>query len=230
MTGEGSDSPPPLKSKVKDLSGLTFGRLTALRVGERRGRRTYWVCACSCGNETLVRSDGLTTGHTLSCGCLRIEAMAQNSTHGCSSHPLSKVWSQMMQRCYNPKSVDYEDYGGRGISVCDRWHDPRNFIRDVGCRPHGTTLDRIDNDKGYGPENFRWATPVEQANNKRTTLRFDVFGESLTIRDMANRLGVPYHVIRMRISRGVSPETAMTQPMRNYPWKSKGTRADQRDK
>ena len=136
--------------------GEEFGKLTVLC----RASGKSWLCGCACGNEKVIAQTSLRSGRSKSCGCNKV-------THGERYHPLYGTWGRMLQRCYNPTSVGYKDYGGRGIDVCKEWHDIHIFIHDVGERPDGMSLDRKDNNLGYSKENCRWATDYEQSQNQR---------------------------------------------------------------
>jgi hypothetical protein len=152
-----------------DLTGQRFGRLVALRAESADGVRR-WVCICDCGNECryltgdLRRKVGVT-----SCGCKRAEALSAKRApvHGMTRTRTYKSWQSMHQRCANPNTKHFAYYGGRGISVCARWNEFANFLEDMGVRPPGRTLDRIETDGNYEKGNCRWATPAEQQANRR---------------------------------------------------------------
>ena len=154
-----------------DLTGQTFDRLVVLHRGKGNKAGATWKCACTCGQVTEVSSGKLRSGHTKSCGCLKKDKKA-NLKHGLANKSSTyKTWKEMRNRCNNPNATQYKWYGAKGIRVCEEWGDYTAFLRDMGDRPSGKTLDRVDPGKGYSKNNCRWASPVEQATTNRGCFR-----------------------------------------------------------
>ena len=173
-------------SRTKDLTGQSFGRLVVLRLsGITKHRSAMWLCQCNCGNTSVVASTHLVSNRTKSCGCLRGDGELRR-------HQLYATWYGMVRRCTDFRSDNWRHYGGRGISVCDRWlHSFWDFVSDVGDRPSPRhTMDRIDNNGNYEPSNVRWSTPKEQCKNKGRRLKtFPWRFTSLQCADLADGNG-----------------------------------------
>lgn len=198
---------------TRDIAGERFGRLVAVRcIGSRQvggQKKRYWLCVCDCGVERELPQGSLTCGTTMSCGCLLRDTITK---HGAYKTKVYGVWHAMLDRCRCSTNESFRDYGGRGITVCDRWLDFQSFLADMGDRPEGGTLERIDVNGHYCPENCRWATQREQGNNRRNNLRLTANGRTQTLAEWAAELGVPKSSIRYRLARGASVEDALFKP------------------
>jgi len=196
-------------SGIVDRTGQRFGRLVVVKLAAPRihpngQKATRWLCHCDCGQETVAAAGNLTAGHTQSCGCLAREVnRAARLTHGRSNTPEYRIWRGMLNRGRNPKVASYALYGGRGVAVVERWHSFSAFLADMGTRPTPRhSLDRIDNDRDYSPENCRWATPEQQARNTRRNTWVTFQGERMTLADAAERSGITQSVVTARRKRG----------------------------
>lgn len=199
--------------------GQTYHQLIVIDDMERRDDgHIVMLCQCTCGNMSTPILANLVTNTSKSCGCRNIQGIIdRNITHGLTHHPLYRVLAQMIQRCTNPNNDAYQYYGARGISICDSWSslsNVQNFITWAkangwyeGC---GLSIDRIDNDGPYSPDNCRWVTNEEQMNNTRSNVWLTCSGKSMTLKQWANDLGVDYRVISARLSRGWSVHNALT--------------------
>jgi hypothetical protein len=187
-------------AKLKNLIDVKIGRLVVIsRAEDSLQGRVRWNCLCDCGNVTIALSTLLINGSTRSCGCLSREIAAQTTKnrtrHGhCSNGKESRTynsWRQMIRRCYNLENESYHNYGGRGITVCDRWRDSFvDFLEDMGECPDGCFLEKKDNDGNYEPCNCRWATHHDQCRNKRTNIWVNMNGEEMIVTDALRLLGV----------------------------------------
>lgn len=210
---------PTLVTKDRDtnLEGRRFSSLTVIRPEKRDDGKTAWVCKCDCGSEHTVSSGShLLSGNTKSCGCLRVKRASESGTHFMTRTAEYQTWSGIKKRCYNPSEPGYENYGARGITMCDEWRDDfEAFFRDMGYRPDGTSIDRIDNDKGYSKENCRWATREVQNTNKRSNRRITALGETRLLKEWAEVTGIHRTTLAYRINDlGWSPDRAMSTPAR----------------
>ena len=206
-------------NKSADLTGLVFERLTVVeKVYQDKNYRWYWLCKCVCGNECVVIGSSLLDGNTKSCGCLRTEKLVSSATkHGKAKDPLYPVWQAMRSRCFNINYKCYHNYGGRGITVCDEWKNSfmafYNWAEIAGYRK-GLTLDRIDNNGNYCPENCRWVTQKENNRNTRSNHILTYKGESKLLTVWAEQLNIHPRTLSGRIERNWSTEKALTTPVR----------------
>lgn len=209
--------------------GDRFGRLVVIGPAKDVHNKIHYRCLCDCGVEKDVPGYSLLSGDAKSCGCYKNEVLRDRVvTHGLSRTRTYQIWCAMKQRCYDTKSESYGRYGGRGISICERWRESfENFLADMGtCPSKKHSIDRTDTDGNYEPGNCRWATAKVQGNNTRRNVRFEYMGEMKTISEISDIVGIPYRTIYYRIfSYGWTPEKAYSTPVdtthhrKTNPWK-----------
>ena len=196
-----------------DRTGHKYGRLTVTGRAENYRGNARWICTCECGSGKRVVALGndLKRGKVKSCGCWNAEKIVR---HGMSQTHVYHAWQGMIQRCENPKEKAFKHYGARGITVCEAWHDFEQFFHDMGSRPKGYSLDRIDNDGSYESGNCRWATTKQQLNNQRRNRIVELNGRKQTLMQWAEELGVDWYTLRSRIDRySWTIEDALTKPV-----------------
>ncbi len=199
------------------VAGAKFGRLTVLELVREPGKaHLRFRCKCDCGAECCPGKYALIKGITKSCGCLRRELNLTNGIkHGRSRTPEHNAWINMHQRCKNIRHQNYYRYGARGISVCERWGKFESFLADMGPRPAGTSIDRIDNNGNYEPGNCRWASIKQQSRNKRSNVFYEFNGQKRCLIDWIEWLGLPEKAVRQRIEKGIPFEQAIQRPFKN---------------
>lgn len=201
----------PRKTPDLTYEGRTFGRLTVITWVPSYERRTHWLCVCSCGERTIVCQDRLGT-KTKSCGCLRKEPYAYK--HGDKGTRLYGIWQGMKKRCYQVGSVNYHNYGGRGIVMCDEWRDDYRQFKAwalLNGYDEGLQIDRIDNNANYAPVNCRWVTRLQNNRNRRNTFMLTVHGEEMCLSAAARKYGISYNRLKARIYAGYTPEDAIRE-------------------
>ena len=200
--------------KLIDLTGKRFGRLIVIKRTGTKNKQILWLCKCDCGKEKEISGVSLKRGATVSCGCYRRECELKNLsknwgksqiTHGLSKTRLYQTWRDMKSRCNNPKNKSYKDYGKRGIKICKEWNESFKSFYDWAISNgynQKLTIDRIDNNKGYTPQNCRWATPKEQANNRRIVRKVTILGETKTFNEFEKQYGISAQLIHSRYDKG----------------------------
>lgn len=203
--------------KLIDLTGRKFGLLTVIERGENsKDGHVRWKCICDCGKtkDKPVSAHDLKSGAVISCGCIHLQSITK---HGHSHERIFYTWFDMIKRCENPKSSNYCNYGKRGITVCEEWHDFMTFRSWALNNGYADdlTIDRIDCKKGYYPDNCRFANEREQANNRRSNTRITINGETHTIAEWARIANINYSTLRLRYLRGIKGEALLLKPKHN---------------
>ena len=209
--------------KLVDLTGMRFGSLIVIEhVGRiSRGSKFFhaWKCRCDCGSEIVCRGGNLARGNTKSCGCRRAKSLsAIRKTHGDTVGRRTVeygIWCSMRNRCFNQKVKGFDYYGGRGITVCERWLKFTNFLNDMGRRPSPRhCIERVDNDGNYEPNNCKWALVSEQARNRRSNINLELDGVCRCLTDWAKEFRISRRMLESRIKRGMDLREALTTPSR----------------
>lgn len=203
---------------IENLTNKSYGRLTVISYSHAKKFRSFWKCKCTCGTEVIVRSDCLKDGNTQSCGCLPTEINTDREyKHGQARTKLYRVWASMKNRCNNPNDYNYKFYGGKGVTYCPKWEDYMPFYKwamENGYR-EGLTIDRIDNDGNYEPNNCRWVSQGEQLLNTSRTKLYTFNGKTQHLKFWAEELGIKEMTLFSRINTlGWSVEKAFTTPVR----------------
>lgn len=199
------------------LEGARFGSLLVREEAWTPDGFARWLCACDCGAQTTLKTQALVSGNTKSCGCLgramRRDGLRKShgGASGYSKTPTYSSWASAVSRCTNPWAPSFSRYGARGVTVCERWRSFEAFLADMGPRPEGTSLDRIDNDGNYEPGNCRWATRSEQQNNRRCNRVLRCDGRDQTITEWAREMGVSVGCIAGRLSDGWPVDRAIRE-------------------
>ncbi len=207
----------PKNKKFQDLTGMRFGRLTVSGlVGRNNSKALLWECKCDCGRVSRPTSANLKSGTSASCGCFRIEIRSIKNPDAPSKTCEYHAWESMKQRCTCKNHKAYHRYGGRGITICDRWLNSfANFLADMGARPSKNhSLDRINNELGYFKDNCRWATKKEQSRNTSVNKYITYNGMTLTVAEFADKWGIDQKILHKRIDRGWDIKEALEKPPR----------------
>jgi hypothetical protein len=191
-----------------DLTDALFGRLRVIGRNGSRGNNALWTCECQCGNIADVPAADLRRGTSTSCGCAVVDRL---TTHGLTGTLVYRIWRNMRWRCANARSDDYPNYGGRGITVCERWSSLEAFVEDMGLPPDGHSIERRDVNGNYEPGNCIWATTETQQNNRRNNVNVTIGNRTLTLTQWCREMDLPVSRIRSRIRRGSTPHDAILQ-------------------
>lgn len=200
--------------KLENITGNRYGMLTVLKRQDTDGiDQITWLCLCDCGREKVVRGISLRKGITKSCGCLRTKTITDfNTTHGGRNLAEYGIWQHMLNRCRNKNVPEYRLYGGKGISVCDRWQDFKNFIDDMGSRPSKNhSIDRKNVDGNYEPSNCRWATSKEQQRNRTNNVLYTYRGITASLAELCDLHGLKYKTVHRRLATGFDIESAFSK-------------------
>lgn len=194
--------------KIIDITNQVFGKLTVIEFVGRKNKHSWFRCKCECGGETITTSNNLKRGHTVSCGCYNEKMFrAASITHGLTKHPLYRSWIGMRNRCYYKKHNRFQYYGGKGIQVCKEWKDSFITFYKWGIAngwSSGTSVDRIDNEKDYSPDNCKFSNVSEQNRNRTSNINLTIDGVTKIIIEWAEMTGVNYGTIRGRLKKGWS--------------------------
>ena len=197
---------------MKDLKGQKFGKLTVIEFSEIRSKYAYWRCVCDCGREKIARGANLISGQTQSCGCLNYTSHTKLRD---GKSRIYVIWVGMKQRCENSKRIDYAKYGGRGIRVCNEWHDYLAFCDWARANGYdeSKSIERINNNGDYSPDNCQWVDYTVQQNNKRNSFCLTVDGETRTAAEWSKISGIPSDRIRKRKRSGWTDRDAVFEPL-----------------
>ena len=208
----------PLLPRVQDIIGNRYNRWIVIAFSHTHNKASYWICRCDCGTIRTHQRSALVSMSTGSCGCLRGELLAgRSTTHGMSHTTEYNSWRGLKQRCQNPNFSKFSIYGGRGITVCERWQRFENFFADMGYKPKPDyTIERIDNDGNYEPDNCCWIPPAEQAVNRRNNHLVSIDGRTLTLAEWRRHFGIKRSTFDHRLRRDWSIKDALTTPAKKY--------------
>lgn len=203
----------------KSIIGKRFGKLEVIGYVPQKGKKTYWLCKCDCGNIKEVDGDALVRGRVISCGCSLKKTGKENPKfkHGLTNSRIMNIWIKMKGRCYNTNDMSYNNYGGRGIKVCDEWRNDVKSFYEWSIQngyAENLTIDRIDVNGDYEPENCRWVDRKTQCNNQRNNHYVEYRGEKLTLAQVQDKYGVDQHRIACRLLRGWDVVRAIETPIK----------------